>query len=144
MSGEAEYFNAAISDADKVQALLEFFAWCASEGNQAGGVAGKNSAVLRSHHVNLQIGVAGIVAACKTRIDRGCMVASRRRELQKQYDMILEAAGAAALVSRQWSPPPPIAVENNKNMTIRRIYNKSTHFFEMSVLFKTDELQHLY
>ena len=31
--GEAEYFHAA-SDTDKIQELLEFVAWCASEGNQ--------------------------------------------------------------------------------------------------------------
>ena len=39
-----------------------------------------------------------------------------------QYDRRREAAaGAAALVSCQWNPPPNVA-ENN-NMTIRRIYN---------------------
>ena len=41
-----------------------------------------------------------------------------------QYDRRREAvAGAAALVSRQWSPPTNVA-ENNNNMTFRRIYNK--------------------
>ena len=41
-----------------------------------------------------------------------------------QYDKRREAAsGAAALVPRQWSPPPNVT-ENN-NMTIRRIYNKT-------------------
>ena len=40
-----------------------------------------------------------------------------------QYDRRREAAaGAMALVSRQWNPPPNVA-ENN-NMTIRRIYKK--------------------
>ena len=34
---------------------------------------------------------------------------------------------------------PPNVAENN-NMTIRRIYNKAKHFFEMSVLFETGEL----
>ena len=58
LNGEAEYLDAAISDADKVQALMEFLAWCASEGNKAGYTAGRLSAVLRLHHVNLQIGVA--------------------------------------------------------------------------------------
>ena len=48
------------------------------------------------------------------------------------------AAGAAALVSCQWTPPPNVA-ENNNNMTIRRIYNKAICFFEMSVLFETGE-----
>ena len=47
------------------------------------------------------------------------------------------AAGAAALVPRQWSLPPDVA-ENN-NMTNRRIYNKiheyGTSFTEFS--FKT-------
>ena len=35
-------------------------------------------------------------------------------------------AGAAALVPRQWNPPPNVA-ENN-NMTIRRIYNKALYY----------------
>ena len=48
------------------------------------------------------------------------------------------AAGAVALVSRQWSPPPNVA--KNNNMTIRRIYNKAIYFFEMSALFETGEL----
>ena len=49
-----------------------------------------------------------------------------------QYDRRREAAaGAAALVSRQWNPPPN---------AIRRICNKAIHFFEMSVLFETGEL----
>ena len=39
--GEAEYFDAAVSDTDKIQELLEFVAWCASEGNQAGTIASK-------------------------------------------------------------------------------------------------------
>ena len=34
MTGEAENFDAAASDTDKIQALLEFVAWCVSEGNQ--------------------------------------------------------------------------------------------------------------
>ena len=56
-----------------------------------------------------------------------------------QYDRRREAtAGAEALVSRQWNPPPNIT-ENNNNMTIRRIYNKAIYFFEMSVLFETGE-----
>ena len=36
--------------------------------------------------------------------------------------------------------PPPNVAEYNKNTTIRRIYNKAIHFFEMSVLFETGEL----
>ena len=45
-----------------------------------------------------------------------------------QYDSRREAAaGAAALVSRQWNPPPNVA-ENN--VTIRRIYNKSRFFIK--------------
>ena len=56
-----------------------------------------------------------------------------------QYDRRREAAaGAAALVSRQWNPTPNVA-ENNNNMTIRRIYNKAIYFFEMPVLFETGE-----
>ena len=34
-------FDAAASDRDKIQALLEFVAWCVSEGNQTGTMAGK-------------------------------------------------------------------------------------------------------
>ena len=37
------------------------------------------------------------------------------------------------------SGAPPNVAENN-NMTIRRIYNKATYFFEMSVLFEIGEL----
>ena len=51
--GEAECFDPAVSDADEVQALLEFVAWYASEGNQAGTIAGKESAVLHFHRVDL-------------------------------------------------------------------------------------------
>ena len=53
--GEAEYFDAAVSDTDKIQELLEFVAWCASEGNQAGTIANKLSAVLHFHRINLQM-----------------------------------------------------------------------------------------
>ena len=53
--GEAEYFDAAVSDTDKIQELLEFVAWCASEGNQAGTIASKLSAVLHFHRINLQM-----------------------------------------------------------------------------------------
>ena len=41
-----------------------------------------------------------------------------------QYDRQREsAAGVAALIPRQWIPPPNVA-ENINNMTIRRIHNK--------------------
>ena len=53
--GEAEYFDAAVSDTDKIQELLEFVAWCASEGNQAGTIANKLSVVLHFHCINLQM-----------------------------------------------------------------------------------------
>ena len=57
--GEAEYFDAAVFGADKVQALLEFVAWCVREGNQAGTITEKNrpcytstvSTYKRSFHV---------------------------------------------------------------------------------------------
>ena len=55
MIAEVEYFDPAASDADKIQALLEFIAWCVSEGNMAGTIAGKLSTVLRFHRVNLQM-----------------------------------------------------------------------------------------
>ena len=53
--GEAEYFDAAVSDTDKIQEVLEFVAWCASEGNQAGTIANKLSAVLHFHRINLHM-----------------------------------------------------------------------------------------
>ena len=53
--GEAEYFDAAVSNTDKIQELLEFVAWCASEGNQTGTIANKLSAVLNFHRINLQM-----------------------------------------------------------------------------------------
>ena len=53
--GEDAYFDAAASDADKIQELLEFVAWCASEGNQAGTIANKLSAVLHFHRINLHM-----------------------------------------------------------------------------------------
>ena len=55
MVGETDHFDTAVSDADKVQELLEFIAWCTSEGNQAGTIAGKKSAVLHFHRVNSQM-----------------------------------------------------------------------------------------
>ena len=55
MIGEAEYFHAAASDTDEIQALLEFVAWCVSEGNQAGTIVGKLSSVLHFHRVNLHM-----------------------------------------------------------------------------------------
>ena len=53
--GKDAYFDAAASDTDKVQELLEFVAWCASEGNQTGTIANKLSAVLHFHRINLQM-----------------------------------------------------------------------------------------
>ena len=58
MIGEAEYFDAAVSDTDKIQELLAFVEWCASEGNQAGTIASKLSAVLHFHRINLQMELA--------------------------------------------------------------------------------------
>ena len=55
MTGEAEYFDAAASDTDRIQAVLEFAARCVSEGNQAGTIAGKLSAVTDFHRVNLKM-----------------------------------------------------------------------------------------
>ena len=53
--GEAEYFDAAVSDTDKIQELLEFVAWYASEGNQAGTRAKTLSAVPHFHGINIQM-----------------------------------------------------------------------------------------
>ena len=49
--GEAEYFDDAVSDKDKILELLEFVAWCAS-GIQAGTITNKLSAVLLFHRIN--------------------------------------------------------------------------------------------
>ena len=51
----ANYFYLAAFDTGKILAVLEFVAWCVSEGNQAGTIAGKLSAVLHFHRVNLQM-----------------------------------------------------------------------------------------
>ena len=46
-----------------------------------------------------------------------------------QYDKRREAAaGAVALVLRQWSAPPNVG-ENNNNMTTRRIYKNNNKPF---------------
>ena len=37
--GEDANFDDAASDTDKIQELLEFVAWCVSEGNQAGNIS---------------------------------------------------------------------------------------------------------
>ena len=52
--GEAEYLTPR-SPTHKIQELLEFVARCASEGNQAGTMANKLSAVLHFHRINFQI-----------------------------------------------------------------------------------------
>ena len=52
--GEADYFDAAAADTNKVQVLLDFVAWCVSEGNEAGTSVGKLSAVIHFHRVNLK------------------------------------------------------------------------------------------
>ena len=41
--GEVEVSYSAASDAEKIQALLEFVAWCVSEGNQADTILRENS-----------------------------------------------------------------------------------------------------
>ena len=53
--GEAEYVDAATFDMERLQALLEFVAWCVSEGNQAGTIEGTLSAMLYFHRVNVQM-----------------------------------------------------------------------------------------
>ena len=53
--GEDAYFDAAVSDKDKIQELLEFVEWCASRGNQAGTIANKLSAVLHVHGISFQM-----------------------------------------------------------------------------------------
>ena len=55
MIREAQYFDAAVSDTDKIQEFLEFVTWRASEGNQAGTIANKLSTVLHFHRINLQM-----------------------------------------------------------------------------------------
>ena len=82
MIGEAEYFDSAVSDTDNIRELLEFVAWCASEGNQAGTIASKLSAVLLPPH-QLTNGVAYVVAAYQACIGRGDAIARCRRNPEK-------------------------------------------------------------
>ena len=62
--GEAEYFDAAVSDTDKIQELLEFVAWCASP-----------------HQLTNRI--AHVVAAYQACIERGDAIARCRRNPKK-------------------------------------------------------------
>ena len=83
MIGEAEYFDAAVSDADKIQELLEFIAWCASEGNQAGTIASKLSAVLHFLRINLQMELPTSSSAYQACIERADESARCRRDPEK-------------------------------------------------------------
>lgn len=51
---EVEYSDAAASDAEKIQELLGFVAWCVLESNQADTIAGNLLARLHLHRVDVQ------------------------------------------------------------------------------------------
>ena len=81
--GEAGYFDAAVSDTDKIQDLLEFVAWCASEGNQAGTIASKLSAVLHFHRINLQMELTTSSSLIKRALQGVTAIERCRRDPEK-------------------------------------------------------------
>ena len=98
--GEAEYFDAAASDTDKIQELLEFVAWFASEGNPAGTTASKLSAVLQLPTHQRTNGVAQVVAAyqaCIEGVTRSHVAAGTPKRVRRPIscDWLLEGQGLA-------------------------------------------------
>ena len=85
--GEAEYFDAAVSDTDKIQELLELVAWCASEGNQAGTIASKLSAVLHFHRINLQMELptSPLIKRALKGVTRSHVTAGTRKECVARF-----------------------------------------------------------
>ena len=59
------------------------------------------------------------------------------------YRRLEAAAGAAALVSRQRSPPLPVAAENNNKNDNSKDIQQSHILLRNVSLFKTDELRYL-
>ena len=103
--GEAEYFDAAISDTGKVQELLELVAWCALGGNQAGTLASKLSAVLHFHRINLQMELptSSLLIKCALkRVGRLHVAARTPKRVRRSisWDSLLERQGLAL----SWCP----------------------------------------
>ena len=105
MIGEDAYFDAAASDADKIQELLEFVAWCASEGNQAGTIASKLSAVLHFHRINLQMELptsSPLIKRALKGVTRSHVAAGTPKRVRRpiSWDSLLEGQGLAL----SWGP----------------------------------------
>ena len=105
MIGEAEFFDAAVSDAGKIQELLEFVAWCASEGNQAGTIASELSAVLHFHRINLQMELPASSPLNKRALKgvaRSHVAAETLKRVRRliSWDSLLEGKGLAL----SWGP----------------------------------------
>ena len=89
------------SDTDEIQALLEFVAWCVSEGNQAGTIAGKLSAVLHFHRVNLKIELPTLSPLIKRALKgvaRSHVVVETPKRVRRPilWDALLEGQGLAS------------------------------------------------
>ena len=92
-------FDAAVSDTDKIQELLEFVAWCASEGNQAGTIANKLSAMLHFHRINLQMELPTSSPLIKRALHVAAGTPKRLRR-PSSWDSLLEEQGLAL----SWGP----------------------------------------
>ena len=105
MIGEAEYCDAAVSDTDKIQELLEFVAWCASEGNQASTIARKLSAVLHFHRIDLQMELptsSPLIKRALKGVARSHVAAGTPKRVRRpiSWDALLEGQGLAS----SWGP----------------------------------------
>ena len=105
MIREAEYFDAAVSDTDKIQELPEIVAWCASEGNQAGSIASKLSAVVHFHRINLQMELPTLSPLIKRALKgvaRSHVAAGTPKRVRRpiSWDALLEGQGLAS----SWGP----------------------------------------
>ena len=105
MIWEDIYFDATDSDADRIQALLEFVAWCAKKGNQAGTIASKLSAVLHFHRVNLQMELptsSPLIKRALKGVTRSHVAAGTPKRIRRpiSWDTLL---GGQGLVS-SWGP----------------------------------------
>ena len=103
--GEDAYFDDAASDTDKIQELLEFVAWSTSEGNQAGTIANKLSAVLHFHHINLQMELptsSPLIKRALIGVTRSHVAAGTPKRVRRpiSWDSLLEGQGLAL----SWGP----------------------------------------
>ena len=103
--GEADYFDAVVSDTYKIQGLLEFVTWCVSEGNQAGTVTNKLSAVLRFHRVNLRMELptpSQLIKRALKGVSRSHVATGTPRRVRRliSWDKRLEGQGLAS----SWGP----------------------------------------